>query len=209
MSATQTYLLTFGGEFAASLLVTLLVRSLARRFGWVARPRPDRWHRKPTALYGGIAIWAGFIVAYIAHRPTEVDGDAVLVLCATGMFVLGLVDDRVQLKPYAKLVGQIACATALIANGLRLHWIPNVILDSGLTIFWLVGITNALNLLDNIDGAAGGIAAIGAAYLLYFADAQGLTGSARLAAAFAGGVCGFLVLPEPTLEEPSQATSPP
>ena len=193
MDQLRAYAGSFGIAFVASILVTLGVRTVARRFGFVAKPRPDRWHRKPTALFGGVGVFGGFLAAYLLRRPSALDGDALLVLCATGMFVLGLIDDRIQLKPYTKLVGQIACAAVFTSWGLELYWIPNPILDKGLTIFWLVGITNALNLLDNIDGAAGGIAAIGAAFLVYFADAQGQVESARLASAFAGGVLGFLI----------------
>jgi len=193
MSVFEAYAESFGIALVVSLVATLGVRTLARRLGWVAKPRPDRWHRKPTALYGGVGIFLGFLVAYLWRRPADVRGDTLLVVCASGMFLLGLVDDRVQLKPYAKLVGQIVFATLFTTFGLRLYWIPNPILDQGLTIFWLVGITNAVNLLDNIDGAAGGIAAIAAAYLVYFCHAQGEVLAGTLAAAFLGGVLGFLV----------------
>jgi UDP-GlcNAc:undecaprenyl-phosphate GlcNAc-1-phosphate transferase len=189
----REYALRFGIAFAASFVLTLCVRAAARRLGWVAKPRPDRWHRKPTALFGGIGIWGGFLVAYLSHRPAGMDGDAILVLCATAMFALGVVDDRFQLKPYTKLVGQIICATLFTVFGARLGWVANPILDHGLTIFWLVGVTNALNLLDNIDGAAGGVAAIAGAFLIYFSHAAGRSDSAQVAAAFAGAVIGFLV----------------
>ena len=193
MEPLRAYALSFGIALAASLGSTLLVRTVARRFGWVAKPRPDRWHRKPTALYGGVGIFAGFLVAYLVRRPAAVSGDALLVVCASGMFLLGFIDDRVQLKPYAKLVGQIAFATLFTTFGLRLHWLPNPIFDQGLTVFWLVGVTNALNLLDNIDGAAGGIAVIAGAYLIYFCHVAGQTEAGLLAAAFTGAVLGFLV----------------
>lgn len=188
------YAISLGIALGASLLCTLAVRTLARRLGYVARPRPDRWHKKPTALYGGIGIYGGFLVAWLLFRASaRLGGDALLVLCASGMFLLGLIDDRVQLRPYTKLVGQIACATLLTTFGMRLHWLPNQVLDQGLTIFWLVGVTNALNLLDNIDGAAAGIAAIAAAFLIYFCHAAAQLEAARLAAAFLGAVLGFLV----------------
>src|SRR5512141_2610482 len=135
---------------------------MARRWGLVARSRDERWHRKSAALFGGVGIFGGFITTYFVYRPSHFSGINLLVLCAGGMFLLGLIDDKVQLKPYAKLVGQIALATAFTLFGLRLHWLPNPILDQALSIFWLVGVTNAMNLLDNIDGAAAGIATIAA-----------------------------------------------
>lgn len=193
MSWLHAYAGHFGVALAASVLVTLAVRTGARRLGLVAKPRADRWHSKPTALYGGVGIYAGFLTAYLLRRPAGLAGDAILVLCASGMFLLGLVDDRIQLKPYTKLVGQIICATLLTMMGLRLHWIPNPVLDQGLTIFWLVGVTNALNLLDNIDGAAGGIATISGAYLVYFCHEAGRPDAAMMAAAFTGAGAGFLI----------------
>lgn len=188
------YSLSAGIAFAMSLVMTFVVRTLARRFNFVAKPRADRWHRKPTALFGGVGIFAGFVCAYLWHRPADLQGNVLLVLCASGMFAVGFLDDLVQLKPYAKLIGQTICSAVLTTFGLRLHWLPAPVLDQALTIFWLVGITNALNLLDNLDGAAAGVAAIAAAYLVYFCDAAGQHSAAMLAATFCGAVSGFLVL---------------
>jgi len=192
MSLTQ-YGFSFALAVAASLLLTLVVRTMARRWNLVAKPRADRWHRKPTALFGGVAIFGAFVAAFLLRRPVGAAGGTLLVICASGMFVLGLIDDFVQLKPYAKLVGQIVVSAIFTTYGLRLHWLPAPIADQVLTIFWLVGITNALNLLDNLDGLAGGVAAIAAAFLVYFCDASGNNGSAVLAAAFCGALVGFLV----------------
>jgi UDP-GlcNAc:undecaprenyl-phosphate GlcNAc-1-phosphate transferase len=187
------YAFSFGVALAASLMVTLLVRTAARRFGLVAKPRADRWHRRPTALFGGVGIFLGFAVSYLIRRPAEVEGDALLVLCAAGMFTVGLIDDFVQLKPYTKLVGQIIFSTLVTMFGLRLHWVSSHVLDQAITIFWLVGVTNAVNLLDNLDGLAGGVAAIASAYLIYFCHVSGNTSTAALSAAFCGSVLGFLV----------------
>lgn len=189
----RDYALRFALALGLAAPATLLVRAVARRFGFVAKPRADRWHRKPTALFGGVGIFIAFLVSYLVHRPAEVPGDALLVLCASGMFVVGLVDDLVTLKPYAKLVGQIVLSTALTFWGTRLHWLASPALDQALTIFWLVGITNAINLLDNLDGLAGGVAVIASAFLVYFCHASGQYGAALLAAAFCGAVLGFLI----------------
>jgi UDP-GlcNAc:undecaprenyl-phosphate GlcNAc-1-phosphate transferase len=193
MARLSDYALMFGGALAIAVVLTLGVRTVARRIGWTAKPRPDRWHRKPTALFGGVGIFGAFIIVYLIKNRWTMDGDALLVACSSGMFLLGAIDDRYQLKPYAKLIGQILFATLFTTFGLRLHWIANPILDHGLTIFWLVGVTNALNLLDNIDGAAAGIAAISGAFLIYFCNSAGHHESALMAAAFTGALVGFLV----------------
>jgi UDP-GlcNAc:undecaprenyl-phosphate GlcNAc-1-phosphate transferase len=192
-SAMREYALSFGIALAASLVMTLLVRTGARRLGLVAKPRADRWHRKPTSLFGGVAFYAAFMIAHLIRRPADMAGDWLLIACASGMFVVGLVDDLVQLKPYAKLVAQIIICTAFTMFGLRLHWLPSPVADQALTIFWLVGVTNALNLLDNLDGVAGGIAVIASSFLVYFCHEAGQPAAAQMAAAFAGSVLGFLV----------------
>jgi UDP-GlcNAc:undecaprenyl-phosphate GlcNAc-1-phosphate transferase len=160
------YMVSFAIAAASSLVLTLLVRTAARRWNLVAKPRADRWHRRPTALFGGVAIFGAFAAAYLLRRPVGVAGGTLLVVCSSGMFLLGLVDDFVQLKPYAKLVGQIIVSAVYTTFGLRLHWLPAPIADQVLTIFWLVGITNALNLLDNLDGLAGGVAASASGFLV-------------------------------------------
>lgn len=194
MPSVWDYARGFGIAFAASVVLTLGVRTVARRFRLVAKPRADRWHKKPTAMYGGVAIFLAFMAtATILHRAPYVAGSNLLLLCTAGMFFVGLVDDVFHLKPYAKLVGQIVFCTTVTMFGLRLHWLPSQVLDQALTIFWLVGITNAINLLDNLDGLAAGVAAIGALYLVYFCHAASFATAATLSAVFAGAVVGFLV----------------
>lgn len=189
----RDYGLSFALALGASVPMTFVVRGLARRRGLVARPRADRWHRKPTALFGGVAIFVAFLFSYLLRRPAALPGDALFVLCATGMFVVGLIDDLLTLKPYAKLVGQIVLSTVLTMSGTRLHWLTSPVLDQALTIFWLVGITNSMNLLDNLDGLAGGVAVIASAYLVYFCHVSGQHEAAILAAAFCGAALGFLI----------------
>ncbi len=186
-------LINFAVALAASALLTLITRTFARKRGLVAKPRADRWHKKPTALFGGVGIYVAFVAAYLILRPAPLAGGNLLFLCATGMFLVGFVDDLVQLKPYAKLIGQIVFATLFTMFGLRLHWLPVAALDQAVTIFWLVGITNAINLLDNLDGLAGGIAAIASGYLVWFCHVGGQDVMAQLSAIFCGAVSGFLI----------------
>ena len=183
----------FALAFCAALPAVFAVRATARRYGLVALPRADRWHRKPTALFGGVGIFAGFALVMLVRQPADFSGDELLLVCCAGMFALGLIDDFVGLKPYAKLIGQIVFSTAFTLFGTRLQWLSSPVLDQALTIFWLVGIANALNLLDNLDGLAGGVAAIAAAYLVFFCHDSGQFSAAAMAAALCGAVCGFLV----------------
>jgi UDP-GlcNAc:undecaprenyl-phosphate/decaprenyl-phosphate GlcNAc-1-phosphate transferase len=121
----------------------------------------------------------------------------VVLFASMAMFVMGLVDDILLLRPATKLVAQIAAAAALVYFGFRLNWVESRLLDSVLTMVWVVGLTNAFNLLDNMDGLCAGIAFIVAAMLL----AGFWTGVSRdnampemtLLAALAGAALGFLV----------------
>lgn len=182
------------GTFVISFLVTALltpaVIASAHRLGWVARPREDRWHQRPTALMGGVAIFLGTLVAWatlgekILHSP--------LLLPATGIFILGMVDDRLHLRPYLKLIGQVAAAALLVLNGPIIRSLPPY-LALPVTVFWIVGITNAVNLLDNMDGLAAGVSAISALAMGAFCLGRGDLSTAQMACALAGGATGFLI----------------
>jgi UDP-GlcNAc:undecaprenyl-phosphate GlcNAc-1-phosphate transferase len=109
------------------------------------------------------------------------------------LFVTGLVDDLIHIKPYTKLVLQMIAATTLVFFGLHLPWVDYQWLNMVLTIFWLVGITNAINLLDNMDGLAGGISLISCGFLATTFLLNGQNSAAILPALLGGAVLGFLV----------------
>jgi UDP-GlcNAc:undecaprenyl-phosphate GlcNAc-1-phosphate transferase len=168
-----------------------LCRLTAVRAGFVATPRQDRWHQRPTALMGGVAIAVSALVAFLAFRgATEA-----WALPAAGLlaFSLGLADDLASLKPSAKLVAQIAIASLIVFLGYRLHWLESLTADTLLTIFWIVGITNAFNLLDNMDGLAAGIALIAGTALLLNLLSGAHIGEAKYLAALLGATAAFLV----------------
>lgn len=195
--------------FAAALTLALtpLVRRLAIRRNWVAQPVKDRWHSRPTALMGGLAIFGGFALpllfladfsslllpleAGVEQRPLP-DPDAVVWLGAALLFVLGLVDDFIRIKPQSKLLGQILVASLVTFLGFRLHWFDSLTLDTVTTIVWIVGVTNAFNLIDNMDGLCAGVAMIASLYLGLMLSAGAAAG---MAAPFllAGALAGFLV----------------
>ena len=175
-----------------SILLTLLVRKLAHKVGMVAAPRADRWHKKPTALLGGVAIFAAFLAGYLAFAS----GDRTLAPVVAGggfLFIVGLVDDVRPLKPYTKLIAQLMAAAVVVYFGLHLPWTGHLLLDNLLTIFWLVGITNAVNLLDNMDGLAGGISLIACLFLLVSFLLGGQTQGVMTLGILAASVLGFLV----------------
>jgi UDP-GlcNAc:undecaprenyl-phosphate GlcNAc-1-phosphate transferase len=191
---TQTDLwLPWLAAFLAGVLFVPMIRAIARARGWIAPPKPDRWHRQPTALMGGVAICAavlaGVAAAALANgfvwqaRLGLLVGGA--LLCA-----VGVIDDRLNIKPATKLVAQLVAAAIAVAVGYKIRFFHLEILNLAASFFWIVAITNAVNLLDNMDGLAAGIVMIGAAYIGWMhAD----TADAVLAVALVGALLAFLV----------------
>jgi len=178
---------------ALALGGTPLARRLAHQFGVLDQPNARKVHAKPTPLLGGIAIYTAFMLALLFL------GDRFYVNQVVGIFIgasfvsfLGLVDDSRGLHPLIKLGGQIVAALILVLSGVYADIFPGNGLDILLTVLWVVGITNAMNLLDNMDGLSGGLAAIAAAFFLVLAglSRQYLVGA--LAAALLGACIGFL-----------------
>ncbi len=175
-----------------ALILTPLVRLLARRIGMVAKPKTDRWHKKPTAMLGGVAIWLSVVISYFAFVPRTPYG-LVVMAASTFLFLVGLVDDFLHTKPYQKLIGQVMGSAFVIYYGLSLPWTSYSALNVGITIFWLIGITNAVNLLDNMDGLATGIAVIASGFLALSFLSTGQITEALMLMTFAGALLGFLV----------------
>jgi UDP-GlcNAc:undecaprenyl-phosphate GlcNAc-1-phosphate transferase len=178
--------------FALAVLLTAAVRALARRWGVVAPPKADRWHKEPTALLGGVAIFVTVTVVYLALMPYTAQ-TLVILGGSTFLWLVGLVDDLLHLKPYQKLIGQLMGTAILLAFGLTLSWTPSPAVNVALTIFWMVGITNAINLLDNMDGLAAGIAAIAAIFLGSHFAFNEQPAEALVLIVFAAALGGFLV----------------
>ncbi len=188
----MTWLVVLAESFGASIVLTGAVRWIARRRGLVAEPRPDRWHHKPTALFGGVALTLAVLGTLAAQQPWP-SRVGVLVLGSLGMFALGLWDDWRELRPQTKLVVQILGASLLLVFDIRLRWTGVALIDGLLTLLWIVGITNAVNLLDNMDGLAAGIVAIASAVLAFFFVYHGQPGPALAACALTGACLGYLI----------------
>ena len=181
--------------FAVSLLLVPMCRYAALRLGFVAAPREDRWHRRPIALLGGVAIGASLFVATLVFDGVRQLG--VLLTSAAIIFAVGLADDIWSLKPATKIVIEVAVASLFLYFGYRLNWVHSVTIDWMLTLVWVVGMTNAFNLLDNMDGLCAGVAVVAGAAILAgaFPVAAGSPEffQVRYLAALLGAVSGFLV----------------
>ncbi len=179
-------------SFGLALALTPLVRTLARRWGFVAKPKIDRWHKTPTAMMGGVGIWLAVVCTYLVLVP-HTGQNWVVVGAASFLFLVGLVDDWLHVKPYQKLIGQIIGAAIVVNYGLLLPWTRFLPVNMLITIFWLIGITNAINLLDNMDGLATGIAAIASCFLTFnFLNGHQMT-EAVMTGVFAAALLGFLI----------------
>jgi UDP-GlcNAc:undecaprenyl-phosphate GlcNAc-1-phosphate transferase len=175
-----------------SLALTPLVRALARRYKVIARPRSDRFSKRPTALLGGVAIYLSVAIAFLLFAPHTREGWVVMG-ASTALFFVGLTDDFLDIKPYQKLIGQVLGASAVVYFGLLLPWGWGASAGMALTIFWLIGITNAINLLDNMDGLAAGISAIAAVFIAANFASNGQATEAIVLSVFAAALLGFLV----------------
>ena len=178
--------------FVLGLVLTLACERVAPRVGLVARPTADRWHRTVVPMMGGVAIVLGTLI------PTVVTAAGnrnliILTVTALAMAAVGFVDDVRRLNAQAKLLAQIVLSAVLLLFGLELQLTGYRLIDVFITLFWLVGITNAFNLLDNMDGLAATIAIVAASFRLLFAYSDGDTAGMQVTAAFIGAVAGFLV----------------
>lgn len=188
-----TYLLILLSAMVLAFSVTPLAQRTARRIGMVDQPSARKQHTVPTPLLGGAAIYLAVIVALILLGDRfYVNQVAGIFLGATLVSFMGLWDDRRGLSPWVKLAIQFVAAGILALTDVRISLFPWPALNIAATLLWVVGITNAMNLLDNMDGLSGGIAAIAALFFLLFAamSRQYLVGA--LAAALVGACVGFL-----------------
>lgn len=196
---TEIYILAFSVALIASFLITPYVKRLAIKAGALDAPDARKVHTRPIPRMGGLAIYAGFILAVLAslHINKEILG---LLLGGTVILVVGIIDDMKQLSAKVKLCGQILAACVPILFDIRIDWLTNpfggmIYLDYfaiPLTVLWIVGLTNTVNLIDGLDGLAAGVSTIASVTILLVAAQQHFWTVAILTAALAGGALGFL-----------------
>ena len=190
MTEAIRYAVVFAASFAAALGLTPVAARIARRYDIQDRPAANKFHASPTPYLGGLAVLAAMLIG-----PMVVGGWRGQLVAVGGgafaMFVLGLVDDVRTVGPGTKVMVETAAALGLWAAGVRGGLFGNVA-DLPFTILWVVAVTNALNLLDNMDGVLSGVAAISAFAFFLIAAFEGDYLVASLALAVAASSLGFL-----------------
>lgn len=177
----------------ATAALTPLVTWLARRIGMVSAPSQDRWHSRPTALLGGVGIFVAVVTVVLLAVDVPPAFRRAILPAGALLFLMGLIDDIANLKPIQKLAVQIIAASIVIQAGLLLPWTSSAVLNAVITMFWLVGITNAVNMLDNMDGLAAGVAAIASVCMAIHCFSRGQVAEGATIAVLAASLCGFLL----------------
>ena len=189
--------------FVAAALVPLVI-AIARRKGFLDHPGPRKIHAEPVPYGGGLAVAISFLAFVVgeylvsmpdgapftlSHRPQIV----VMVLGSLVILVLGIVDDRRRLSARFKLAVQTIVALGVAVGGLRLELFnAGLWLSIPITVFWILAVTNAFNLLDHMDGLTGGVAILAGAAFLAVALQTGQGWMARMLVVLIGACLGFL-----------------
>ncbi len=198
-------LLMFLAAFSVSVLATPLVIRLAPKIGAVDIPKDTRRvHTKPMPRFGGMAIFLGtmFVILLFLPKEEQLWG---IVLSSTLMYGIGVADDLRSLPPKVKLLGQIICATILYIFSIRISMMGNpfpvgpsvfqfpMAVSYMATLVWVVGVTNAVNLIDGLDGLAAGVCTIACLSIAYTAYLHERLTTCSIMSALAGACMGFLI----------------
>ncbi len=191
--------LTLVLAFVASILLTPLVKMLAIRIGAVDTPNYRKVHARIMPRLGGLAIFGAFLIGYFILRPEDPTAPFI-ILGALMIIITGVLDDMFEITAKAKLLGQLIAAGIVIYGGLDIEFIKlpfGGVLDFGylnipLTIIWIVGITNAINLIDGLDGLAAGVSTIALITIAGMALMMGNAFVFAMASILAVSALGFL-----------------
>jgi UDP-GlcNAc:undecaprenyl-phosphate GlcNAc-1-phosphate transferase len=187
------YILAFAGALVLAVGVTPVARWLAPRIGVMDQPEARKIHFSPVPRIGGVAIYLTVTAAaLVVGRRYNFAQFGTILVGATGVSFMGLVDDRWGLRPLVKMLGQVLAALLLYASDIYVGVFGHPVLNLVVTVLWVGYITNAINLLDNMDGLAGGVSAIAALFfaLMCSFSEQYLVGA--LSIAVLGACLGFL-----------------
>ena len=194
--------LVLGLGVPLALVLTFLVRGVARHYHWLDVPGPARLHARPVPRLGGLAMYCAFVITVlVTASPLEAPVVGLLV-GATVLVAVMVVDDLKGLRPRDKFVAQLVAAAVPMAAGVRIDAVSNpfgdgpVVLPLAIvipfTLFWIVGMMNAVNFMDGLDGLGAGVSAIAAVVLVILSIRLGLPSVASIALGVAAIAVGFL-----------------
>jgi len=191
----DTYIVVFAGVLMLAVAGTPLARKLGLRLNTIDQPDPTRKvHTIPTPRLGGVAIFLStLIVTLLLGERYNVSQLAGILIGASLMSFMGFWDDRFSLSAGVKLMGQFVALALLMITNVSIRILPHPLLNLLATALWVVGITNAFNLLDNMDGLSGGIAAIAAAHFALMCAFTGQYLVGALSMAVMAACIGFLI----------------
>ena len=194
MTVDWAVLIALSAAFALTAAAVPIVRRLARGADLLETPVEHRWHLRPVPKLGGAAMAAAFVLSVLtlASGPEL----PLVLLPALALAAVGAVDDLVPCRPGIKFAAQLAVGAAFLAFAPPIEMTGVTTIDLAIALVWFVGITNAFNLLDNIDGLAAGVAAIAGGFLVLSFLIDGDSTLLRLAipvAALTGVALGFLL----------------
>jgi UDP-GlcNAc:undecaprenyl-phosphate GlcNAc-1-phosphate transferase len=182
--------------FLAAYLIALIAApaaiQVAHRWGFLDRPVGYKRHARETPYLGGAVVLAGFLAGALADLAVQESHLTPLFVGATVLWVVGTVDDRIFLGPRVRVVAEVIVGILLWQSGLGWSLFPGQVADLIVTVLWVVGIVNAFNLMDNIDGAAGTVGAVCAGGIALLAAGTAPDSLVALAVATSGACIGFL-----------------
>jgi UDP-GlcNAc:undecaprenyl-phosphate GlcNAc-1-phosphate transferase len=186
-------MLIFMAALVFVVLATPVAKRVAHRYDVLDAPSARKIHASPVPLLGGLAMYVAVIASLVLFGHLEhVQQTASILIGATLMSMLGVWDDKWGMRPIVKLLGQVMAASVLFYSGVRVEFLHNNWLNYALTIAWVVAITNAINLMDNMDGLAGGVSAVASIFFFLIATLTNQHLVAPLAAVLLGACIGFL-----------------
>lgn len=179
--------------FAASLGATPLSRQIAMRLGVVDKPNQRKIHMDHKPLMGGLAIYLAILISLLLFSPPQHILQLIAILAGTTLLaIVGGLDDRYNLGIRTRLIAMFIATLLMLVAGIQIKLFNLPLLDSALTVFWVLAIINACNFLDNMDGLTAGLSTIAAGFFLLISLSQGQELVSLLAAAVFGSALGFL-----------------
>ncbi len=203
----SNYILPLLVSFLIAFIATPVVRKIAIKVGAVDIPKDNRrMHKKPIPFLGGVAIYIATVMGILIFMPLKSSTTLAFILGGTLIMLTGLIDDFMDLSPKKKLLLQIIGAFILVLGGVTIKTLTYPFTASGtnkviqlttgfslvITIFWIVGITNTINLIDGLDGLSAGVTAISSITLMVVAYKLGYKETVVISGILAGSTLGFL-----------------